>query len=56
LRWAINNAVLYKNRQGDVMFDKAKSAEKIDPAVAITMAFRVACVAPQRYSGKFFIN
>lgn len=56
LRWAINNSVLYKNRQGDVMFDKAKSAEKIDPAVAITMAFRVACVAPARYSGKLFIN
>jgi phage terminase large subunit-like protein len=56
LRWAVNNAVLYKNRQGDVMFDKSKSAEKIDPIVAVTMAFRVACIAPARYRGKLFIN
>ena len=56
LRWAVNNAVLYKNRQGDVMFDKSKSAEKIDPIVSVTMAFRVACIAPARYRGKLFIN
>jgi phage terminase large subunit-like protein len=56
LTWAINNCVLYQDRKDNWMYDKSHSAEKIDPAVAITMAFRVACVAPARYSGKFFIN
>jgi phage terminase large subunit-like protein len=55
LRWAVNNAVLYKNRQGDVMFDKRASAEKIDPIVAATMAFRVCSLAPARATGSLFI-
>lgn len=55
LRWAVNNAVLFKNRNGDVMFDKAKSAEKIDPIVALVMAFRVATLEPARSTGSLFI-
>tara|TARA_R110000868_G_C10910090_1_gene764896 strand:- start:60 stop:1760 length:1701 start_codon:yes stop_codon:yes gene_type:complete len=55
LRWAINNCVLYRDRKDNWMYDKAHSAEKIDPAVAITMAFRVASIIPARASGKLFI-
>jgi len=55
LRWAVSNAVLYKNRQDDVMFDKKSSAEKIDPIVAVVMAFRVCCLAPARATGSLFV-
>jgi phage terminase large subunit-like protein len=56
LRWAANNAVIYRDRKDNWMYDKANSSEKIDPIVAVTMAFRVACLAPARYRGKLFIN
>jgi phage terminase large subunit-like protein len=39
LRWAIGNAVTDSDRQDRVMLCKRDSAEKIDPAVALTMAF-----------------
>lgn len=55
LRWAVNNAVLYKNRNGDVMFDKRASAEKIDPIVASTMAFRACCLSPARATGSLIL-
>lgn len=56
LRWCVSNAVLYRDRKDHWMFDKKSSAEKIDPIVAVIMAFRVACLAPRRYTGKLFIN
>jgi phage terminase large subunit-like protein len=37
------------------MLDKKNSKDKIDPAVASVMAFRMACKAP-RYSGSLFIG
>lgn len=55
LRWAVNNCVLYRDRKDNWMFDKGHSAEKIDPAVAVTMAFRVASIIPARASGSLFI-
>ena len=55
LRWAANNAVLYRDRKDNWMYDKAHSSEKIDPIVAVTMAFRVCCVAPARANGSLFI-
>lgn len=55
LRWAISNAVTHTDRQGRVMLDKKNSKEKIDPAVAAVMAFRMACKAP-RVAGSLFIG
>ena len=54
LRWCASNAVLYRDRKDNWMFDKKTSGEKIDPIVAVVMAFRVCCLAPARYSGKCF--
>jgi phage terminase large subunit-like protein len=54
LRWCVNNAVLYRDRKDLWMFDKKSSAEKIDPIVAVVMAFRVCCLAPSRASGSLF--
>lgn len=55
LRWCVNNAVLYRDRKDNWMFDKASSSEKIDPIVAVVMAFRVCCLAPARATGSLFI-
>ena len=55
LRWAINNAVVYRDRKDLWMFDKKSSSEKIDPVVAAVMAFRVCCIAPARATGSLFI-
>lgn len=54
LRWCASNAVLYRDRKDNWMFDKKSSGEKIDPIVAVVMAFRVCCLAPARFSGKCF--
>lgn len=56
LRWCVNNAALYKDRNDKWMFDKSSSSEKIDLIVAVVMAFRVACIAPATYSGKVFFG
>lgn len=56
LRWCVGNAILYRDRKDLWMFDKKTSGEKIDPIVAVVMAFRVACRAPRRYQGMAFIN
>jgi phage terminase large subunit-like protein len=57
LRWAVNNAVVKKSAGGQkMMFDKDTAAEKIDPVVALTMAFRVCALAPSRPSGSLFIH
>ena len=56
LRWAIGNAVTIQNSQEKIMFDKANSREKIDPAVALTMAFRLASIAPRAFKGSYFLT
>lgn len=53
LRWAMNNAVLVTDRQDRVMYAKNESEEKIDPCVAMTMAFARAMVAPSKADGYF---
>lgn len=55
LRWCVNNAVLIRDRQDRWMFDKRDSNDKIDPVVAMTMAFRLASVAQGRPIGKLYI-
>lgn len=55
LRWCMNNAVLIRDRQDRWMFDKRDSSDKIDPVVAMVMAFRMASLAPERASGSLFI-
>lgn len=39
LTWAIANLIIRKNNRGEYMPDKGRSPDKIDPAVAILMAF-----------------
>ena len=56
LRWCVSNAMLYRDRKDHWMFDKKSSGEKIDPIVAVVMAFRVACLAKPRYTGSLFVN
>ena len=55
LRWCVGNAVVNSDRSDRWMFDKRSSEEKIDPLVAVTMAFRIASLAPQRATGSLFI-
>lgn len=56
LRWCIGNAVLIRDRQDRWMFDKRDSNDKIDPVVAMTMAFRMATLEPARATGSMFLN
>jgi phage terminase large subunit-like protein len=55
LRWCMNNAVLIRDRQDRWMFDKRDSSDKIDPVVAMVMAFRMASLAPARPLGKLYL-
>jgi phage terminase large subunit-like protein len=55
LRWCVNNAVLIKDRQDRWMFDKRDSSDKIDPVVAMTMAFRLATLEPARATGSLYV-
>lgn len=55
LRWAINNAMCIRDRQDRWMYDKRDSADKIDPAVAMTMAFRLATLEPARATGSLYL-
>lgn len=55
LRWCANNAIVYKNRNDFWMYDKKTSSEKIDPIVAMTMAFRIAMIAPARATGSLYL-
>lgn len=55
LRWCMNNAILIRDRQDRWMFDKRDSSDKIDPAVAMVMAFRMASLAPERARGSLYI-
>lgn len=54
LRWCIGNAVLVADRHDRYMFGKRDSSEKIDPVVAIVMAYRLAMIAPPRARGALF--
>lgn len=55
LRWAINNAMCIRDRQDRWMYDKRDSADKIDPCVAMTMAFRLATLEPARATGSLYL-
>jgi phage terminase large subunit-like protein len=55
LRWCVNNAVVIRDRSDRWMYDKRDSSEKIDPVVALTMAFRMASLAPARPRGKLYL-
>lgn len=55
LRWCVNNAVLIRDRHDRWMFDKRDSADKIDPVVAMIMAFRMASLAPARPRGQMYL-
>ena len=53
LRWAVSNAVIVTDRQDRVMYAKNECEEKIDPVVAMTMAFARAVAMPSRSEGYF---
>lgn len=55
LRWCSLNAMVRKNSQDKMMFDKRNSSEKIDAIVALTMALRLSMLAPSRPTGPLFI-
>lgn len=55
LKWSVKNAYVKKSAAGLLMFDKLKSVEKIDPVVALTMAYRICSLAPARATGSLFI-
>jgi phage terminase large subunit-like protein len=55
LRWCLSNAVAVKDRSDRWMYAKAESSQKIDPLVALTMAFARAMYAPARTDGDPFI-
>jgi phage terminase large subunit-like protein len=49
LSWSINNLVLKRNARGELMPDRERSIDKIDPAVSLLMAFAEAYYAKARY-------
>ena len=53
LGWCLSNAVAVRDRSDRWMLDKANSSQKIDPLVALIMAFRRAMVAVGRGGGHF---
>lgn len=55
LRWCAGNAIISRDRNDRWMFDKRSSSEKIDPIVAVVMAFRMASLAPARPRGKMYL-
>lgn len=56
LKWCAGNAVIASDRNERYMFDKRSSSDKIDPIVAIVMAFRVASLAPAKFTGSYLIT
>ena len=56
LRWCLQNAVAVSDRSGRWMLDKASSSQKIDPLVALLMAWRRCQLAPDRAHGDLFIT
>lgn len=55
LRWCAGNAIISRDRNDRWMFDKRSSSEKIDPIVAMIMAFRMASLAPARPRGQMYL-
>jgi len=55
LRWSVNNAVVKQSSGRKKMFCKDSAVDKIDPVVALTMAYRVCLLAPSRPTGSLFI-
>lgn len=55
LRWCVSNAVVVTNNRLQVMFDKSSSSEKIDPVVAMVMAFRICSLAAARPQGRAYL-
>ena len=55
LRWCVSNAIIARDRQDRWMFDKRTSNEKIDPLVAVVMAYRVASLQPERARGSLYL-
>jgi len=56
LRWCVSNAVVSADRSDRWMFDKRSSSEKIDPLVAVLMAFRVASLAETKATGSLYLT
>ena len=56
MRWCALNMMTTSNAQGKMMPDKRNSSEKIDAAVALLMALRLALLAPSRPTGSLFIT
>ena len=56
LKWCAGNAVVSSDKNDRWMFDKRSSSEKIDPIVAAVMAFRIASLAPTKFSGSHLIS
>ena len=56
LRWCLSNAVAVRDRSDRWMYDKASSSQKIDPLVALTMAFRRAMAGRGRSTGDLLIT
>lgn len=56
LNWAIGNAVQKQDAQENIMLDKSKSTERIDPAAAIINAFSRATVGQVQDLSSHFLN
>lgn len=55
MRFCAGNAVIVKDRADRWMLDKGSSKDKIDPVVAMLMAFRACTAAKSRATGSYFI-
>lgn len=56
LHWALNNAVTRRDAQENIMLDKDKSVERIDPAAAVINAFSRAMSAGTQDLSSHFLN
>lgn len=56
LRWCLANAVAVRDRSDRWMLDKSSSSQKIDPLVALLMAWRRCTLAPTRGVGDLFLT
>jgi phage terminase large subunit-like protein len=56
LRYCVQNAVIVRDRADRWMFDKSNSRDKIDPVVAVVMAFRACMSTRARAHGSMFIS
>ncbi|HUS39556.1 MAG TPA: terminase TerL endonuclease subunit [Pirellulales bacterium] len=55
LRWCVGNAVIARDRTDRWMLDKRDSNEKIDPVVAMVMAYWRASVTPTKIQGSYYL-